>query len=142
LFSESLISPETIQAYRETEFRVDSDTPLTLRIAEPNDGLFGLFKANRSDTCAFVTACNPLGQLLGESENAHLQDQLAHELRFRSLSFIPGEGKHPVGDWPGEPSFLIFGLSLEAARSLGKRFEQNAIVWCGPDAIPQLVLLR
>lgn len=115
---------------------------MTLRIAEPNDGLFGLFKANRSDTCAFVTACNPLGQLLGESENAHLQDQLAHELRFRSLIFIPGEGKHPVGDRPGEPSFLIFGLSLEAARSLGKRFEQNAIVWCGPDAIPQLVLLR
>lgn len=142
MFSESLISPETIQAYRETEFRVDSDTPLTLRIAEPNDGLFGLFKANRSDTCAFVTACNPLGQLLGESENAQLHDQLAHELRFRSLSFIHGEGKHPVGDWPGEPSFLIFGLSLEAARSLGKRFEQNAIVWCGPDAIPQLVLLR
>ncbi|MGV1045386.1 DUF3293 domain-containing protein [Limnohabitans sp.] len=83
--SESLISPETIQAYRKTEFRVDSDTPLTLRIAEPNDGLFGLFKANRSDTCAFVTACNPLGQLLGESENAQLQDHLAHELRFRRL---------------------------------------------------------
>ena len=116
--------------------------PLTLRIAEPNYGLLGLFKANRSDTCAFVTACNPLGQLFGEAENAQLQDQLAHDLRFKSLSFITGEGKHPVGAWPGEPSFLVFGLSLEAARTLGKKFEQNAIVWCGPDAIPQLVLLR
>lgn len=142
MVSESLISPETILAYRETDFRVDSDTPLTLRIAEPNYGLLGLFKANRSDTCAFVTACNPLGQIFGEAENAQLQDQLAHDLRFKSLSFITGEGKHPVGAWPGEPSFLVFGLSLEAARTLGKKFEQNAIVWCGPDAIPQLVLLR
>jgi len=34
------------------------------------------------------------------------------------------------------------GLSLEASKSLGARFEQNAIVWSGADAVPQLILLR
>ena len=139
---ESLIPPDTIQAYRETEFLVFSDTPVTLRIADQSEGLLDLYKANRSDSCAFVTACNPFGQLFDEFENTRLQDQLAYELRFRSLNFIDGEGKHPVGDWPGEPSFLIFGLSLEAAKALGNRLNQNAIVWCGLDAVPQLVLLR
>jgi hypothetical protein len=142
LGSESSIAPETVQAYRETEFRVFSDTPVTLRIAEKNEALLGLYKANRSDSGAFVTACNPLGQLISEAENARLQDLLANELGRRSLNFIAGEGKHPVSAWPGEPSFLVFGLSLEAAKTLGKKLEQNAIVWCGSDAVPQLVLLR
>ncbi len=140
--SESSIEQETILAYRETEFRVFSDTPVTLRIAEKNEALLGLYKANRSVSGAFVTACNPLGQQFSEAENARLHDLLDYELGFRSLNFIAGEGKHPVGDWPGEPSFLVFGLSLEAAKTLGKKLEQSAIVWCGPDAVPQLVLLR
>jgi hypothetical protein len=142
LGSESSIAPETIQAYRETDYRVFSDIPVTLRIAERNEALLGLYKTNRCDSGAFVTACNPLGQQFSEAENTRLQDQLEHELGFRSLNFIAGEGKHPVGDWPGEPSFLVFGLSLEAAKTLGRKLEQNAIVWCGNDAVPQLVLLR
>jgi hypothetical protein len=142
LGSESSIAPETVQAYRETDYRVFSITPVTLRMAEKNESLLGLYKTNRSDSGAFVTACNPLGQQFSEAENARLQDLLAQELGLRSLSFIAGEGKHPEGDWPGEPSFLVFGLSLEAAKTLGKKLEQNAIVWCGSDAVPQLVLLR
>jgi hypothetical protein len=42
---------------------------------------------------------------------------------------------------PGEPSFLAFGLALEASKTLGKAYEQNAIIWCGADAVPNLVLL-
>lgn len=33
-------------------------------------------------------------------------------------------------------------ISLEAAKELGARYEQNAIVWAGADAMPQLILLR
>lgn len=83
-----------------------------------------------------------MGQLYDAAENARLQDQRANELTFRSLNFIAGEGKHPVGDWLGEPSFLIFGLSPEAARAIGKKLDQNAIVWCGANAVPELILLR
>ena len=36
----------------------------------------------------------------------------------------------------------MVGLAQEAAKALGTRLEQNAIVWAGGDAVPQLILLR
>lgn len=33
-------------------------------------------------------------------------------------------------------------MSLGAAKAIGTQFEQDAIVWVGPDAVPQLILLR
>ena len=59
-----------------------------------------------------------------------------------SLEFVAGIGQHPSNQWPGEPSYLVFGLTLEAAKTLGTRLEQNAIVWNGSDGTPQLILLR
>ena len=56
--------------------------------------------------------------------------------------FIDGIGCDPSGCWPGEASCLVLGLSIDIARALGTEFEQNAIVWCGADAVPELVLLR
>jgi hypothetical protein len=139
---ESLISPETIQAYRETEFRVFVDDVVVLKISQKNEELVDLLKSHRSEACAFVTAFNPLGELLSHEQNSGLQKRLEEEIQFRGLTYIAGEGKHPVGDWPGEPSYLVFDLSLEAAKTLGRKFNQNAIVWCGPDAVPQLIFLR
>jgi hypothetical protein len=37
---------------------------------------------------------------------------------------------------------LVFGLTLEAAKAMGRTLEQNAIVWSAADAIPRLILLR
>ncbi|UUZ55406.1 DUF3293 domain-containing protein [Massilia sp. H-1] len=48
----------------------------------------------------------------------------------------------PKREWPSEPSFLVRGLSLEDASALGRQLRQNAIVWCGADLVPQLILLR
>ena len=45
------------------------------------------------------------------------------------------------GEWESEDSFLVLGISLEGAQELGAAYGQNAIVWCGEDAIPKLVLL-
>ena len=53
-----------------------------------------------------------------------------------------GLGQHPTNGWSGEVSYLILGLTLEAAKVLGARHEQNAIVWSDADALPQLILLR
>ena len=142
MINSSVISPETIQAYRETEFRVFSEASLVLKISEKCEDLMGLYKTHRSETCAFITACNPLGELFGNEQNFDFQKRLEEEIQFRGLTYIAGEGKHPVGDWPGEPSYLVFDLSLEAAKTLGRKSNQNAIVWCGPDAVPELILLR
>ena len=42
----------------------------------------------------------------------------------------------------GLASLLVFGLALEAAKSLGQSLEQNAIIWCGADCVPDLILLK
>jgi hypothetical protein len=55
---------------------------------------------------------------------------------------IKGAGSDPSGGWPPEESFLVLGLGLEAARTLGREFHQNALLWTDHDAIPRLILLR
>ncbi len=138
----SLISPETIQAYRETAYRVSGEPPLELRINEYNKSLASLYKVNRANCCCYITACNPLGQIISDASNADRQSVLAADLESRGLIFFKGIGEHPSGKPLGEPSFLVLGIALEAAKSLGNKYEQNAIVWCGSDAVPQLILLR
>jgi hypothetical protein len=55
---------------------------------------------------------------------------------------LDGFGQDPAGQWDGEDSFLVLGISLEAAKKLGSQFEQNAIVWADSNAVPKLFLLR
>ncbi|MDT7835920.1 DUF3293 domain-containing protein [Aquabacterium sp. OR-4] len=116
--------------------------PFTLRIGEPSAALAAAHARHGVDCSAYVSACNPLGRPLGERDNAERHAALGRELADRGLASLPGIGQHPTGDWPGEPSHLVFGLDCEAARRLGQRLAQNAIVWCGADAVPRLELLR
>jgi hypothetical protein len=138
----SLVSSALITAYGETEYRVMADRPFVLRIDEPCPELLDLYRSSKLACAAFITACNPYSRAVSDSENTERQMELAKELRNRSLKFLDGVGEHPSGDWPSEASYLVLGLSLEAAKSLGQRYEQNAIVWCGADGVPKLVLLR
>ena len=101
-----------------------------------------LFKQNRVESAAFITAWNPYSVSLSDKENQSRNEQLEYELNLRSLKFLDGFGQDPLGQWSGEDSFLVLGIELEASKKLGIKFEQNAIVWSDKDAIPQLILLR
>ncbi|CAM5788508.1 MAG: DUF3293 domain-containing protein [Burkholderiales bacterium] len=138
----SIIDPGTIQAYRETEYRVLGGQPFTLRVGKVCADLLAAHKLHQVDGSAFLTACNPFSQRSGDAANANRQAELAAELTRRGLTFAPGIGQHPSNDWPGEDGSLVFGLDLEAAKALGARFEQNALIWSGADGVPQLILLR
>ena len=142
LFSTSVIHPELIQAYTETEFRVLEGMPLSIWVGKLNSDLLAVHKQYRVECSAFLTACNPFSQELSDEANSVRQIALAKELTARSLEFLPGIGQHPSSQWPGEPSYLVLGLTLEAAKALGARLEQNAIVWTGVDGVSQLILLR
>ncbi|EIM99217.1 hypothetical protein WQE_20256 [Paraburkholderia hospita] len=139
--SASAVDPDTINAYLETHYLVGGDMPTTLRVCMPNASLAALHEAAGVESSAFITACNPFSRHCDDESNARRQEALAHQLTQLRVEYVDGIGQHPSTVW-GEPSFLALGLALETAKELGRRYEQNAIVWCGRDAVPQLVLLR
>lgn len=114
-----------------------------LIVGEANQPLAALHKAAGVTCSAFITACNPFSRQDADvASNVHRQQALANDLAQRGLIFIEGIGELPSNGWPAEESFLVLGVSLENAKAIGKQFAQNAIVWSGDDAVPQLVLLR
>ena len=143
MFSGStMLPPGLLQAYRETHYRVLGDDGFTLIIDVPSPELARAHRRHCVDSSAFLTACNPFSRSLHEDENAARQALLAAALRSLGLPFIDGLGQHPSNGWQGEASFLALGVTRDQACHLGTRFEQNAIVWAGADAVPRLVLLR
>jgi hypothetical protein len=142
LFQNSAIDQDTIRAYLETNYVVRGELSLILRVGNTCPELAAIHRSHRVDCSAFLTAFNPFSQLLDEQENDRRHEVLMQELKLRSLPVLEGHGSHPDNGWPPETSVLVPGLSLEASKSLGARFEQNAIVWSGADAVPQLTLLR
>ena len=141
LFTSSL-GPDLIQTYKETDYRVDSTASFVMKVGMASQPLRQLYTHYRSDCAAYITACNPFGRSLSEANNTARQATLSSELTGRGLEFISGVGLDSKGDWPGEASFLVLGLSLEATRALAIKYEQNAVIWCDKDTVAQLVLLQ
>lgn len=133
------IPTELLQAYNETEYHVHDETPFTLTIGQTCLSLLHIYAKTNAQSAAFITAYNPFSEQLPPAKNKALNDALEAELKKRSLKFMHGTGQHPSGDWPGEPSFLVFDLDLAAATSLAKRYQQNAFLWCGQDGLVKLI---
>lgn len=94
-------------------------------------------------TCGlFITAFNPFGQVQSAEVNKAAHSRLRDCLRALGPYVIEGAGADPSGAWPEEISFFALGIDNAAARQLGSRFHQDAVVWAGPDAVPRLLLLR
>lgn len=116
--------------------------PFVLNIDRTSPELARCFKLNRANSAMFITAWNPLGETIPAPENHAAQQKLLAEIKSRGLRYLEGKGCDPSGLWPGEPSFLVFGMSLEAAKKLATQFLQNGFVYAGSDATPHLILLR
>lgn len=142
MFSDSAIPSDLIEAYRTTDYHVETEAPFVLTVGLASPALAKLYSKHRCDCAAYVTASNPFSQVASDVDNQRRHAELVEELKNRSLHFLEGMGRDSRDQWPGEASCLVLGLSLEAAKKLGRQFGQNALVWCGPDTVPQLVLLR
>lgn len=140
--SEALVDVSLLEAYRQTEYKAVDDPVMTLRISVPCQDLLKRYEDWQTDCCAFVTACNPRSEWQDEATNARLQADLAAELTRRGLRYLAGIGQHPTNGWLGEASWLVVGVSLEEAKHMGTQWAQNAVVWCGAEAVPQLMVLR
>lgn len=141
-FPASAVSSALIQAYWNTDYTAIDDAEFVLNPGQASGALRQRMAQHRCDSAVYLTACNPFSRMLGVAENTQRQAQLAMELERRGLVYVAGVGRGKDSEWAAEPSFLIYGMALEDAKVLGRQFGQNALVWCGPDAVPQLVLLR
>jgi hypothetical protein len=142
LISNSVIDASTVEAYRSTIYRVNGNSQIALIVDAASSALLSLHQSTNVSSSAFITAYNPCSEVVNTSENLRLQGLLAIKLKSMNLQYLEGVGQHPSNQWAGEPSFLVLGIELDAAKRLGTQFKQNAILWCGSDAVPQLVLLR
>ena len=141
--SETNIAADKIRAYRATDYRLGHTTQdIVLAPGLRSDRLAALF-ASKSVTCgAFLTAFNPLGTQKSDIANDLAHAQLATVLTDLGLESIEGSGSEVGSHWPAEKSLFALGLSREGAVSIGRQFDQDAIVWVGDSAVPELVLLR
>lgn len=138
----SRIPASTLQAYRQTDYRVAATRPFSLKIAQASHELLCLHRHAGVCCSAFITACNPYSQLLSPDENALRNKSLEAAIVRGGWSYLLGSGKHISGPWPEEPSFLVLGIDRGTAIALAQAYEQNAFVHSAADGIPELVLLR
>jgi drug/metabolite transporter (DMT)-like permease len=137
----SALDAKLVAAYRATRYRVDADPPFHLRIGTASPELAALLLQGARASAAFLTPANPLGSILPEAENILRLSDLVAELEARGYSVVAGVGESTDGVWSAEPSVLVPGLSRAETLELAARWRQNAVVWCGDDCVPQLLLL-
>ncbi len=137
----SVLPKDLIQAYLETEYRC-AELELVLRIGKTNSELANLYNEWSSTSAGYITACNPFSDKMSQQQNAGRQDELRLMLVDEGYMLWHGKGVHPSNNWKPEPSYLVAGMSLDAASKVGRHWDQNAIVWCDEKAVPWLVLLR
>ena len=138
----AVITPATLRAYKETDYRVLDSESFVLRIGDASTALLAAHQRHQVAFSAFLTACNPFSQPTAAEVNATRQAELVAQLERLGLVYMEGMGQHPSNGWPGESSVLVFGLDLQPAKVLAAHFQQNAFVWSGADAVPRLILLK
>lgn len=138
----SMVSSQQLAAFHATDYRVDvHDHAFVLHIGEHSRALQQLHAAHGVNSSAYLTAWNPFGEIAPSDRNAERQIALRRDLDNLHVPVLSGEGRDPASGW-AEVSVLTLGLSREQAVALGDKYQQLAILFSGPDAVPQLVLLR
>lgn len=136
------MNPALISAYRETDYIVRAAPEFVMRIDQPCAALAAYYTRRHIAAACVITACNPFSQPLPDAENLARQARLEQELQQAGWHWLPAVGRHPTNGWPPEAGCFVEGMSEEAASEWGRRHGQNAVVWCGEDAIPRLLLRR
>jgi hypothetical protein len=102
---------------------------IQIKIGESCPVLDSLIAEGDRSSWALITAFNPYSQLLSELENQQRHQRLTQQLTELQLPLFPAVGKDQAGVWIPEPGLLILGIERVEAIAIGRKFEQNAIVY-------------
>lgn len=135
------MNKDVIQAFTRTSYWVETgDHRICLRVGEPSSALDEVLAPLGVTDWAYVTAYNPASVKLSCVENEARHNNLIQDVQAMGYQTLLGEGCGDTGDWPPEPSVLILGISLEAARRIGTTYGQTAILVGRRNEAPRLSL--
>lgn len=130
-------------AYRRTRYEVHAPGGLlVLQIDTLSLALLAVHRELRVACSAFLTAWNPLSVPQTPERNAAAHERLRQRLAALGLTYWPGLGRDPNGEWPAEQSLFVPGLQIDTGGALAVESGQNAIVHAASDAVPRLLWVR
>jgi hypothetical protein len=127
---------EIEQAFLETNYIVHLQSDIVLKIGEMAADLVEHLPLLKN--WAFITAWNPLPDILSNAENEQRNEDLQQYLLDRGYSIHKGVGISKDQSW-SEESFFIENISLEDARTASAQFGQLAFVYGERESGNQLV---
>jgi hypothetical protein len=139
------LDPALRAAYERAVYVIYGSPPVEFRVGEPSDVLEAMLSMHHATSAAFVSSANTRGVATPENERRLADYLLRGQLDGLEASpkyrVFQGEGRDPDGAWTAEPSVLIMGIPRAEAEALGRRLEQNAIVWIEKGRAPELAVL-
>ena len=77
---------------------------------------------------AFISGANPRFIIQSGKQNAWNNTNLEIDLSKSGCAYTYAVGEAFSGDWPAEDSFIVFNMSLDTARILAQKYDQNDIL--------------
>ncbi len=114
------------QAFLETSYIVQIENTIVLKIGEIPKQLVQNFPQIK--TWAFITAWNPLPDILTKTENDIRNNQLRFQLKVEGFKYYPGVGVSKNEDW-SEESFFVENIELQKANEIASKFGQLAFLY-------------
>ena len=134
-----------VQAYRHAWYEVvlpPHAMACPLQVDTHSPALKHTMQQQGISQATLLTACNPQGELLSPMDNEGRMLALRQALQQAGWTWAPAFGRDPLSQWPGEDSLLVWHMDSALAQDWGLRWEQNAVLTIGRDAVPHLLLLR
>jgi hypothetical protein len=110
-----------------------------LQVGKANEALIELLQKKKAATWAIITAVNPGSVILDEADNQDRMKGLRKEVS--PFLFLAGRALDPEGQWPAEENLLVLGIGKEEAIRLGRKWQQNAILFGRKEGKGELVWL-
>ncbi|TVQ43584.1 MAG: DUF3293 domain-containing protein [Saprospirales bacterium] len=131
-----------VLAYWNTTYRLVGQG-IDVLIAKKNDTFIEFLISHNFHSWAIITAWNPGSEVFPSLSNELFNESLKNELEELSCFYdkalgIPKEGSA----WVAEVSFFVADISIDEACVLGKKYNQNAIVYGSHSCLPSLIWLK
>jgi hypothetical protein len=132
-----------VSAYRATDYVAQGHgCTAVVRVGQQSLVVDALLARMHVRSGAFITAWNPFSKSLSVGTNEYRDRELKRYLNVHGFAFVEGEGRGTTEEWPPESSVLAFGISRTRACAIGRRYQQNAVVFVQRGRPAELVMLR